>query len=99
MKEPVLVIAQIKAKAGQEDQVKSVLVGLVKSARRELGCLYYELLQSRSNPYEFLLIEEWETQTHLDSHTAASHTKTAAVKIEALIEAVPPDVQHYRTIA
>ena len=99
MEEPTRVVAQMMAKAGKEEQVKLVLLGLVRQTRQEPGCLHYELLQSHSDPLNFVLIEEWKTQLDLDSHTAAPHTKTARAEVEPWLGAVPPDVRLYRTIA
>ena len=100
MENPIRVIAQIVAKAGKEDQVKSVLVSLARPTRNEYGCLQYELLQSCRNPSEFVLIEEWETQASLDRHTAATHTRIARAKVENWLEIVPlkVKVQTYQTI-
>ncbi len=98
MKEPIRVVARIIAKAGKENEVKSVLSGIVKPTHQESGCLHYELLQNHSDSAEFVLVEEWESQTALDNHSSASHTKTAEAKMESLIE-TPPDVRFYRTIA
>lgn len=99
MKDPIRVIARITAKSGAEDEVKSVLSSLVEPTHQESGCLHYELLQNARDPSEFVLLEEWESQTALDSHTAASHTQNAEAKVEDLLKQVPPDVKTYRTIA
>ncbi len=99
MKEPIRVVARIIAKPRKQDEVKSVLSGIVKPTQQESGCLHYELLQNHRDSAEFVLIEEWESQTALDNHSSASHTKTAEAKMESLIEKTPPDVRFYRTIA
>lgn len=98
MKAPIRVIVQIIAKTGKEDQVKSVLVSLARPTRHERGCLQYELLQNCCNPSEFVLIEEWETQADLDSHTTATHTKVARAVVESWLETASPKMQTYQTI-
>lgn len=99
MKDPIRIIARIIAKSGTEDEVKSVLSSLVEPTHQESGCLHYELLQNFQDPSEFVLIEEWESQAALDSHTAASHTQKAEAEVEDFLKQIPPDVQMYRTIA
>ena len=99
MEDPIRVIARITAKPETEDKVKSVLSSLVEPTHQEPGCLHYELLQNYQDPSEFVLIEEWENQAALDSHTAASHTQKAEAEVEDFLKQVPPDVQMYRTIA
>ena len=98
MDAPIRVVAQIIAKTGKEDQVKSVLVNLARPTRHECGCLQYELLQNCCNPSEFMLIEEWETQADLDSHTTAAHTKVASAVVEGWLETASPKMQTYQTI-
>ena len=99
MEAPIRVVARITVKPGKEDQVKSALSSLVEPTRQESGCLHYELLQNSSDSAEFVLLEEWETQAALDSHSAASHTKTVEAAVENFLKQVPPDVRLYQTIA
>ncbi|XGU20710.1 putative quinol monooxygenase [Rhodococcus sp. 3Y1] len=54
---------------------------LVTETRKEDGCINYELLQRTDNPCELVLVEEWESQEHLDAHT---HTEHFVRLVEAL---------------
>ena len=40
---------------------------------KEPGCLRYEILVSVAEPGLFIILEEWETKTHLDDHLASPH--------------------------
>ena len=99
MENSVRVIARIIAKPGTGERVRSVLSNLVEPTRQESGCINYELLQNSQDSDELVLLEEWETQAALDSHTIASHTQTAEAEVEEFLQQVPPDVRIYRTIA
>lgn len=98
MVQTIRVVAHITARSGKEASVKSTLSGLVEPTRQEPGCIRYELLQNLNNLAEFTLLEEWESQTALDGHTAAADTKAAETKMESLIEKSPPDVRFYRSL-
>ncbi len=45
----VVLTAMIKAKPGEEDAVKEILLALVEPTRKEAGCLCYNLHQSKSD--------------------------------------------------
>ncbi len=98
MEDPIRVIARIIARPGKEDEVKSVLSGVVKPTHQESGCLHYELIQNHNKSGEFVLLEEWQSQAALDTHSNTPHLKAAEAKMESLIETLP-DVRFYRTIA
>lgn len=98
-KETIRVVAHIFALPEKAEEVKSILSGLVEPTRQEAGCIHYELLQSRTNPTEFTLLEEWETQAALDAHSAANFVKTAEAKMDSLLITSPPDVRFYMSIA
>lgn len=99
MKQPIRVIARIAVKPGTEERVRSIFESLIEPTRQESGCLQYELLLNVLNPAEFVLLEEWESQSALDSHTIAPHTKAAEAQVAEWLERVPPDVRIYQTIA
>lgn len=98
MVQTIRVVAHITPRPGKEVEVQSILSGMIEPTRQEPGCIHYELLQNLNNPTEFTLLEEWESQTALDGHTAAAHTKAAEAKMESLIEKTPPDVRFYRSL-
>jgi quinol monooxygenase YgiN len=75
MSNPLTVIAFIRAKAGMEQRVRDVLVGLTGPTRREAGCLNYDLFQSESDPRQFVFYENWESAAHLDAHGQSAHIR------------------------
>jgi quinol monooxygenase YgiN len=93
----VHVLARYVAKAGKEDALKSVLIGLVPPTRRELGCYQYDLLEDSSDAKQFCFVEKWDDAAALDQHLATSHMKAALVQVEALVE-TPPDIRRYTLV-
>lgn len=57
---------------------------LVEATRQEVGCTSYELLQHADDPTQLVLVEEWESQAHLDAHTRTPHF----VRLVALLDEV-----------
>jgi quinol monooxygenase YgiN len=91
------VLARYIAKAGKEDALKSVLIGLVPPTRRELGCYQYDLLVDSSDARQFCFVERWDDGEALDQHLASSHVKNALGQIEVLVE-TPPEIRRYTLV-
>ena len=91
------VIARVKARADKVDELRSVLSSLVEPTQKEPGCLSYNLLQNNEDPTDFTLVEEWESNTALESHIAAKHFKDAQVKLAGLV-AAKTDIRLYHLV-
>ena len=46
---------------------------LVVKTRQENGCISYELFQDVNNKNILCIIEEWESEAHLDAHKKTEH--------------------------
>jgi len=44
-----------------------------KTNALDSGCVRYELCRDVNDPLRFIMLEEWEDQTSLDSHMKAKH--------------------------
>ncbi len=91
------VVARIIARPNKVDELLSVLTSLVEPTRKEPGCLGYELLQNNEDPTDFTLIEEWQSNTALESHFATKHFKEALTKLPDLV-AAEPDIRRYHLV-
>jgi quinol monooxygenase YgiN len=74
-KKTIVLTAAVKAKAGQEEAVKEVLLAMVQPTRQEAGCLCYNLHQSKSDPTQFMFYEQWASKEALDAHGKTPHMK------------------------
>jgi quinol monooxygenase YgiN len=92
------VIARVKARPGKVNELLSVLNSLVEPTRKEPGCLSYKLLQNNEDPTDFTLIEEWQSNTALESHFATKHFKDALIKLPNLV-AAEPDIRRYHLVS
>jgi len=92
------VVARVKARPNKVNELLSVLSSLVEPTRKEPGCLSYELMQNNEDPTDFTLIEEWQSNTALESHFATKHFKDALVKLPNLV-ASEPDIRQYHLVS
>jgi quinol monooxygenase YgiN len=90
----VHVIARFLAKAGREEELRSVLTALIAPARREVDCYQYDLLVNAAEPRDFCFVERWGGDRALDQHLDTPHLKAAWAQLEGLVEA-PPDIRRY----
>lgn len=79
------------SKPGQESDLRSVLIDLVKASRAEPDCIRYDLSQSNAKPELFFLVECWASEKSLSEHQLTPHFIEGIRKIEAL--AAHTDVQ------
>ncbi|MCB1119711.1 MAG: antibiotic biosynthesis monooxygenase [Chlamydiia bacterium] len=59
---PHHVIVFLEAKEGKEDLLKDALMNVAKKSRAEEGCLDYQVIQDKSTPQKFGLVEKWQSQ-------------------------------------
>jgi|SRR5258708_5954517 quinol monooxygenase YgiN len=56
------IICEVRSKPRDRTEVKGLLLELVGPARREAGCLYYDLYQQADAPDVFYIVDGWATQ-------------------------------------
>jgi quinol monooxygenase YgiN len=83
---PLHVIAMLRAKAGREDELRELALGLLAPTRAEAGCLRYELVEDPEDPANFTFVETWESETHLEAHLETPHLIHARQRYEELLE-------------
>lgn len=76
----VTVIANLKVKAGLEDEARQALLAAVAPTRAEPGCLAYDLHQSTTDPTEFLFYENWESEDALKAHATSTSEHRAVLR-------------------
>ena len=81
----VSVIAEIKAKAGHEEEVRVILHELVVASRAEEGCEVYYLLEDKKKPGSFSTYEEWANVEAVEKHLAGDAATTALGKAKPML--------------
>jgi quinol monooxygenase YgiN len=95
--ESLTVVVQIKAKPGQESQVRQELVSLVGPSRKDLGCLNYDMHQALDNHSLFLVHENWTSEAHLEQHLQKPDVKATLVRLEQMVTE-PPQITLWKKI-
>ena len=93
----IKVIARVTSLPDKVEELKSLLLNLVEPTRREQGCISYYLLQDKTDPAEFVFIEEWANDSAIDNHMTTSHVQEAFSKAQSLF-AKAPDISKYVAI-
>lgn len=87
----VTVIAQLKAKPGQEGRLREELTSLLAPSRAEEACLNYDLHRACDNAAWFLFHENWKTKADLDAHLQRPYVQSFLAQADALL-AEPPQI-------
>ncbi|WP_434362048.1 antibiotic biosynthesis monooxygenase [Parasalinivibrio latis] len=69
----IYLFAEMVAKAGCDEPLKSALLDLVRGSRSEGGCVRYDLHQDSRDLNRFMIYEIWESKSALDAHKTAPH--------------------------
>jgi len=75
----------ITAKKGKVDELKALLVKLVKPTTLEHGCLHYQILQSSTEHTHFQIFETWATAEDLAAHKKSAHFLAFTAKSSELV--------------
>jgi quinol monooxygenase YgiN len=67
------VVAKVVAKKESVESVKSELLKLIATTRKEDGCIEYNLHQDNEDPAVFIFYETWETSASLEKHMKTDH--------------------------
>lgn len=95
MSEIVRVTALFFAKEGDEASLLEALRVLAREARKEKGCLRYEMHLCADNPRKFLIFEEWESLGELESHVGQPHVAMFRQNADVLMQ-TPADIQVWK---
>ncbi len=80
-----------------DDFVAVARATLVEPARREDGCVQYDLCQDVTDPTRFAMIEAWESEAALDAHLARESLRAAVARL-APMAAEQPKVARFRSM-
>jgi len=87
----IVLLATLKAKAGQADALKAALLALIEPTRAEPGNLDYMLFERQGEPGCFYMREAFAHQEAFDAHAASEHFQRFLARSEDLL-AEPPQL-------
>lgn len=82
----IIIVAELKAKEGEEEAVGKALAAMVEPTGKEKGCLCYNLHQSKKDKAQFLFYEQWASGEVLGAHGQTPHMKAMQQAIDGKIE-------------
>ena len=85
MPKPLVSLAVLKAKPGQEHALKTGLLSLIEPTRAEPGNLDYVLFERRDEPGTFYMREAFKDQAALDAHFATPYFQCFAATADVLL--------------
>ena len=92
------VVAEMKAKPGKEETLKTALLALIEPTRKEEGCVQYDLHVHTTDPGRFVFYENWSSEETLARHAASEHLKHFGTTRGDLLEG-PARVERFQRIA
>jgi len=83
---PITVVALLHARAGRADALEKELQANAEEARREVGCLQYDLNRGIDDRELFVLYETWSDREALNAHFETPHMKAWAARRDEFID-------------
>ncbi len=93
----LILIAQLEARPGREEELEAVLRGLVAPSRADEGCLAYDLHRDIEVPSRFALTEAWASRELWQKHMETPHLDAFRAKADDLVASW--NLQQLRQIA
>ena len=93
----LVVVTLFSVRPAQVPEVGRLLRDLAEGTRAEPRCVHYQALQSLTDPVDFAVVGEWESEDAYDEHMAAPHAMTFTHRVLGLLES-GPEIRRYRVI-
>jgi quinol monooxygenase YgiN len=94
----LIVVAEMTARSGKEDDLRRKLTGFVTPTRTEDGCVQYDLHEAEDRPGSFLFFEKWTSAQALEAHLACPHIASVLPELGSIL-AQPARISKFRQIA
>jgi quinol monooxygenase YgiN len=85
----VVVVVTLRAKPGNDEEMRAALTAGCAETHAEDGCLVYAMHQHVDDPLAFAIVECWASQEHLDTHLALPKVKDLIATLDGLADGRP----------
>lgn len=85
----IVVVAVMKAKQGNEEEMENALRDIVPKVASEEGTLTYILHRAKKDPQTFLMYEKYKDKDALNFHSTTPHFAALFEKIAPLLDGAP----------
>ena len=93
----VVVVGRVKTDADKRAALVRIGQRVAAASRNEAGCISYQVCQDSENEYDFVFVEQWESEDALQRHFGTPHIAEFMAAIRDVI-VEPPDVK-FHTVA
>ncbi|MDG1165717.1 MAG: putative quinol monooxygenase [Porticoccaceae bacterium] len=84
------VLARITVQDGKNEEFETIFLGLVeKVLANEEGALLYALNRSKSNPQEYIVMEQYRSAADIDAHGKTVYFREANKAMAGLVAGAP----------
>ena len=90
----IYVVATFRLRPGALEPFVEAAYALIDAARREAGCLYYDLHASVTDPDRVMCVEQWRDRPAFDQHLATPALASFSAAIEPLVLSSRVEVIH-----
>jgi quinol monooxygenase YgiN len=73
-----VLVVNMRAQEGKEDEAVEVMRELVEATRKEPGCIHYIPVRSADDPRAFLFYEQYVDKAAFEAHGASEHFQRLA---------------------
>jgi quinol monooxygenase YgiN len=94
----VVVLARFKARAGAQEQLKSILQQMAQEAANDRGCLRFDLVQNEKDDTLFMFSECWTSQQDLENHLKMPYISVYRDKRRPFLDG-DPEVTTWRVVS
>jgi len=87
--ETLAIVATVTVRPEYKDDVLKAIKTVVDATRKEPGNIFYDVFEDVRNPFKFVFIETWKSQSAIDFHNNTAHFNdfVKAVEGKATLEA------------
>ena len=90
----IYVVATFRLRPGALEPFVEAAYALIDAARREAGCLYYDLHASVTDPDRVMCVEQWRDRPAFDRHMTTPTLAGFSAAIEPLVLSSRVEVIH-----
>ena len=84
--QPIHLVAECRAKPGQEDALRAAVRAVVAPSRADAGVVSYVVHEDTKAPGHFFFVEQYASRDALKQHMQQPHFKTLVAETKELIE-------------
>ena len=94
----MIVVAKLKAKAGEEAKMEEALRDMIIKVAQEEGTLTYTLHRAQQDPSVFLIYEKYEDGAAFKAHSSTPYIKELFGALKSLLDGAP-EIEMYDELA